>query len=241
MREFVRGKDNNEYWAGLILVLERLSGDHDERTIFSRARRGHERLNEIILRKGSESGAENTVENTLSSHITARWKECFYEYSLPVPRTTFSLPPHMLCVGGVADDTALPGLEVKWEEHTISVIWKEMLSSLFGEDEYFREVLEAREMEMKKNKIDPENHYKFPPGSTEHIEARVAWILRHDKMVEKAHLGVRGRRFRRLFESDTDLAFEEQPDNINKAKVLRQYGWVGTYGFEYEDEWGLEG
>lgn len=126
MSSLVYDGDYNKHWIELSLQFEKLAGNNNEGAVFCQERPKHRQSTEILL---------DSYPDTLSGYITSRWRDTFYEYSLPAPKTAFSNPPYVLSVRGVVNDTALPGLEVVWEEQTMSVRWKEMLTALFGEEE----------------------------------------------------------------------------------------------------------
>ncbi|KAK7752191.1 hypothetical protein SLS62_005935 [Diatrype stigma] len=83
----------------------------------------------------------NNSDNNLFDLSIRRWREALEPYATAQQSATgkeYVRPPHALSVRRVANDTALPGLEVDYEKHEISVLWRPMLSLLFGEEEYIK-------------------------------------------------------------------------------------------------------
>ncbi|KAI8954384.1 hypothetical protein F4801DRAFT_532843 [Xylaria longipes] len=227
----VYDKDDNEHWRELILHFETLTGINGERAVFSQKREEYHASTRILL---GYSNSDDEDNNTLYKHVTTLWRECFYGYSLPAPKTAFATPPHVLSVRRVVNDTALPGLEVNWEEHTISVLWKEMLTALFGEEEYLKQV-EANEI---REYYEKEGGFE---ALAERIRAGDREALRFMTLASgtdmKRRRMVRKKRFRRWYENHTDLDVEEQPDNPGKVKILRDYQ-VGMNLVIFDDESG---
>lgn len=220
-RRYLFAKGDNAFSTGLVLAFDRVSEDHNERAIF-RSRQENDKLDEIILRESSESGAESshttlesTAGDTLSSHIAARLKEHFDEYSQSVEPRLRMLPIHLICIRRVADDTTLPGLELNWEDHTVSVLWKEMLSALFGLVKYEDTVVERIEEEFKR--IDLEYDERFPSRSAKYGEEAAIWVAR-------AKWGARSR------------IIAEPPERKALEKTRWHYGWRRTFGHRHEDE-----
>ncbi|KAI3330213.1 hypothetical protein F4824DRAFT_479114 [Ustulina deusta] len=235
--DIVYDKDGNKHRPGLGLHFEKLSGDNDERAVFSELREDYHKSTEILL-----DDSEDNPEDTLCKYVTTLWKECFYEYSLPAPETAFSTPPHILSVRRIVNDTALPGLEVNWERHAISVLWKEMLTSLFAEEEYLKQV-EADEFREKgianedKFKSLGERARDGDQGALE--EFMKSMISQVTDTRNKQRQMVREKRFRRLYNNYTDLVFEEQPNNPGKVRIIHDVQWATGF-VDYDNEWGLK-
>ncbi|KAI1277336.1 hypothetical protein F5Y07DRAFT_398592 [Xylaria sp. FL0933] len=231
--------DDDKHQLSLALEFQKLTGDNDERAVFSEDRYYY---NDSSKTRLSENG------RTLLTEITEQWKHYFYGYSLPTPDMAFSTSPHVLSVRRVANDTALPGLEVNWEEHTISVSWKEMLSALFGEEEYIErlkknDIREGREDVRPSEEKAKELRELFEAGDNEPIIEFMNSVANHaNEMDNKRRQMARRERFRRWYKTHKGLTAEEadgQPRNSNKAKVLQDYRG-SLFWDEYDDEWGLE-
>ncbi|KAI0469220.1 hypothetical protein F4859DRAFT_487400 [Xylaria cf. heliscus] len=124
----------------LSLQFEKLAGDDDERAVFSCNRQDDPESAEV-------SPSDNDDEEYTLSDISVMWRRRFYKHSRPPPETAVSIPPHILSVRCIINETALPGLEVNWERPTISVLWKEMLTALFGEEDYLHRVVDEESLE----------------------------------------------------------------------------------------------
>ncbi|KAI0814135.1 hypothetical protein GGR55DRAFT_634142 [Xylaria sp. FL0064] len=231
--------DDDKHQLSLALEFQKLTGDNDERAVFSEDRYYYDGSSKARL---SESG------RTLLTEITDQWKHYFYDYAMPAPNTAFSTSPHVLSVFRVVNDTALPGLEVNWEEHTITVLWKEMLTALFGEEEYVErlrknDIREGRERVRPSEEKAKELRELFEAGDNESIiEFMKSDANNANKMDNERRQMARRERFRRWYKNHRGMTAEEadeQPRNSNKVKVLQDYrGWL--YCEEYDDEWGLE-
>ncbi|KAI1348963.1 hypothetical protein F5Y01DRAFT_290490 [Xylaria sp. FL0043] len=232
--------DDDKHQLSLALEFQKLTGDNNERAVFSEDRYYY---NDSSKTRLSKSG------RTLLTEITEQWKHYFHGYSMPVPDTAFSTSPHILSVRRVANDTALPGLEVNWEEHTITVLWKEMLTALFGEEEYVERLRENDIREGRGNIGLPsedkmkETRELFEAGDYRPIfEFMKAISDNADKMDDERRQMARQERFRRWYRRHGGLTVEEadeQPSNSNKVDIIQRYRGSLCWE-EYDDEWGLE-
>ncbi|KAI0973703.1 hypothetical protein F4678DRAFT_425590 [Xylaria arbuscula] len=214
IHDVVYDNDDRKQYSGLNLQFEKLIGENDERVIFSESREDR-RYSTKILR--AQYLPEN--ERTLYGYNTVLWKRDFYRYSLPPPKTAFSTPRHKLDVGGLINDTALPGLEVDWEEHAISFLWKEMLNAFFGEEDYMRR-LEANGSgeffengELKDDKLRSLAE-RARAGDTEALEeyltGSLALVARSERNRQQV---VREERFRKWYAKNADSEQDMDTDN----------------------------
>ncbi|KAI0439901.1 hypothetical protein F4803DRAFT_21311 [Xylaria telfairii] len=78
---YVYDKDDKEHLVELSLYFEKLAGNNNERAVFHQERDDFRQPTRIFF---------DSYSDTLSGYITRRWREIFYEYSLPAPKTAFS-------------------------------------------------------------------------------------------------------------------------------------------------------
>ncbi|RYO78334.1 hypothetical protein DL766_009214 [Monosporascus sp. MC13-8B] len=129
----------------VVFKFDRLADGDQGRAVFVR-KHPAESLREIsvVADCGGGGGGGARDDNNLFDLTMRRWRETLEPYATHAARqqTPKSAPyawrPHVLAVRRVANDTALPGLEVDYEKQEISVLWAPMLSLLFGEEEYIK-------------------------------------------------------------------------------------------------------
>ncbi|KAI0157773.1 hypothetical protein GGR57DRAFT_460856 [Xylariaceae sp. FL1272] len=222
--------DYHEYHTGLCLQFQGLDGDNNERAIFCEEPEEFRESKETRL-------SEEDPEKTLFKCVTDLWRNSFLDYSMPPPYTAFSTPPHIIWVRRVVDDTALPGLIVNWEEHSLSVLWKEMLTALFGEEEH-------REYVASQSNLKPDDEDQLRAladlangGDNEAFEQMMQRLMSLAADADfKTRKMVRDMRIRGWYEKYTDLKPENQPDDPGKIDTMRAVENVMVFK-EYDDEW----
>ena len=120
----------NLVYPHVILRFDRLARDDRGRAVFTR-RQPAESLKQVrVVGAGPD-------DNLFDLSIR-RWRASLEPYATAAasPEKPYARPPHALSVRRIVNDTALPGLEVDFEKHEVSVQWAPMLSLLFGEEEY---------------------------------------------------------------------------------------------------------
>ncbi|KAI0424691.1 hypothetical protein F5Y09DRAFT_323706 [Xylaria sp. FL1042] len=232
--------NDTRHQLSLALEFKKLTGDNDERAVFSENRYYYNASTETRI---TESGSI-----TLATEVTDLWRRYFHDYSMPAPNTAFSTSPHIISVRRVANDTALPGLEVNWEEHTITVLWKDMLTALFSEEEYIGRLAEKDIREGRENAPPMQDSVEaledlIETGDNEAIyEFMKSFAWNAKKMDNERRQMVRRERFRRWYKNYTSLTTEEadeQPRDTNKVKVIQDYRETLNWT-EFEDEWSYE-
>ncbi|RYP63839.1 hypothetical protein DL769_006851 [Monosporascus sp. CRB-8-3] len=129
----------------VVFKFDRLAGGDRSRAVFVR-KHPAESLREIsVAADGDGGGGGARDDNNLFDLTMRRWREILEPYATHAARqqtpkspSSYAWRPHVLAVRRVANDTALPGLEVDYEKQEISVLWAPMLSLLFGEEEYIK-------------------------------------------------------------------------------------------------------
>ncbi|RYP77387.1 hypothetical protein DL771_001182 [Monosporascus sp. 5C6A] len=124
----------------VVFKFDRLADGDRSRAVFVR-KHPAESLREISVGPccGGALDHDNLFDLTMR-----RWRETLEPYAAHAARqqmpksAPYAWRPHVLAVRRVANDTALPGLEVDYEKQEISVLWAPMLSLLFGEEEYIK-------------------------------------------------------------------------------------------------------
>ncbi|KAI1267788.1 hypothetical protein F5Y18DRAFT_376538 [Xylariaceae sp. FL1019] len=154
LTDTVYGGPCYRYGMGLTFSFVKLDGENSERAIFSERRPDQVEYSEG--RCPRETDRDNS-ENTFYHCVAVEWQNCFFDFSVPVLHTTsssgYGCP---LTTRRVINDTAPPGLQVEWDRRSISLLWKEMFTVLFAEEEHpkRRPVQEGRADDSQK-KISP--------------------------------------------------------------------------------------
>ncbi|KAK8009138.1 hypothetical protein PG991_011689 [Apiospora marii] len=119
--------DGNEIWGGggLVVKFGHLRED-GERAVFV-GDHAYEKNKSVQLSRGG----------TLYEKIISDWRDSLMEL-LEEPAYAINQPRHILFVRREVNDTELPELEVDFDNIEVSVLWKPMLSMLYGEAEYFK-------------------------------------------------------------------------------------------------------
>ncbi|KAI0145429.1 hypothetical protein GGR57DRAFT_480175 [Xylariaceae sp. FL1272] len=138
----VYGGGCHKYGLGLTLSFVKLDGEDEERAVFIE-RQSEQATSE---NRGLSDSDWDDYENTLYHCVAVEWQNCFFDFSVPVLHTASSSSACPLSVRRVIKNSAPPGLKVEWEDRSISVLWKEMLTVLFAEEERLqrRRVQEGR-------------------------------------------------------------------------------------------------
>lgn len=134
----VHDADANLIFPKVVFKFDRLA-DGGSRAVFAR-KHPVEALREVRISSCTEDGSNYSDSRNLFDLSIRRWRESMEPYvsSQSAKSREYVRPPHALAIRRVVNDTALPGLEVDYEKHEISVLWGPMLSLLFGEEEYIK-------------------------------------------------------------------------------------------------------
>ena len=187
----------NLVYPKVVFRFDRLAQDDRGRAVFVR-RQPAESLREV--RVASDYGPDDNLfdlsirrwRNALEPYATAQQSGC-------TPKA-YARPPHVLSVRRVVNDTALPGLHVDYERHEVSVQWAQMLSLLFGEEEYVKwakkvdfqhsTVRESRQRMMDmvvSGEMDYEDYEDIWWDYTRRRDKRVGDAVRHARLERYGH------------------------------------------------------
>ncbi|KAL2752318.1 hypothetical protein ACRALDRAFT_1065480 [Sodiomyces alcalophilus JCM 7366] len=116
-----------------ILEFDRLSDD-GSRAIYAdkelHANHGPERL------CPTDALAYPDRVDTVHQALVCQWRRRVEDYTAPPPHNRREVPPHVLVVRRVANDTELPDLRVDYDAFEVSFLWRPALTALFAEEEY---------------------------------------------------------------------------------------------------------
>lgn len=188
---------------------------------------------------------KNENDNNLFDLSIRRWREAIGPYASASAKE-YVRPPHALSVRRVVNDTALPGLEVDYERHEMSVLWRPMLSQLFGEEEYFKW---AKKVDFQHSAVKDSRQAMMDmvlAGDMDYEDYEdllLDFVLRRDRRVLDA---VRSERLRRYGREDGDGDGEGGDGGKRRREETLKSHAVGRMRKDkrfqiFADEWEFQG
>ncbi|KAK8122892.1 hypothetical protein PG984_011562 [Apiospora sp. TS-2023a] len=219
-KEVLRDVDGNKVGLDDIVVkFSHLSEDR-ERAVF------------VGERAYEEDKTRLSSGRTMYDVLIGNWRRRLTKY-MEDPTIPINWPCHMLYVRREVNDTVLPGLQIDFDKVEVSVLWKPMLSMLYGETKYLKWAQKVESQSIAENELAK----RFHAGEIsldEFIRSAATASERTDKVQHE----VRRQRLLRWHEKNGSLENSDVAIILSNSLKRTYLEWAqdGVLDDEFDDE-----
>lgn len=113
----------------------------DGNRVFFRDKTALERMDEFLLMHTKEDWVHRVGNYMSQTCVPPEIVVVGGRRRLATNLVSFNIPPHIITVGGMVNDTELPGLEVDYDRLEVSFLWRPMLTMFLAEEERVRHLM----------------------------------------------------------------------------------------------------